>query len=209
MSVYCGECFGNGWNTSSSGGGTTRYANSYAIKRISNDITSDYSYDIAKMNKYAKMGEMDKALSIYNSVFEKAKTTAKDYNYSLSDGQIKSILNNANINLMNKDISDSFTETTTYPFLTGLLQSIPIVGFFTHTNSSNEILAKLDNEEVPAGTSFGEKAGRIVGGAIAVAAPFVIGGALSLPLAIGGVVAGINAIACVLQSATHSAKENA
>ncbi len=208
MSVYLGENYGWSDSTTSSYS-RSKYASQSNIRRMSGDITAGYSYEIEKIKKYADMGNMDKAIEKYHSLFDKVKATASDYNYTLSDSQVKSILDNAYYNITKEGVTDGLTKGTEDPFTTGLIQTIlPIAGFFTHTNSRNEILSKLDKEEVSNDARAAENWGRGVGIAANTAIPIVVGLLTTHPV-IGFTVGAINAVLAVIQSVVHNSKDAA
>jgi len=174
MELNLGSVLGGSSSYGYSGStGTMRTARRAQINSISRDIAEGYSADIDVINKYLQMGKVSKAASKYDNLLDEVRQTANTYGYQLSDSQIESILSKAYGTNFGTSLTNAAMEDCRSPFVTGLLQGIPIVGFFCESYSDAEVLAKTTGGQ----TSMMDKVKEGVGAALAgVAAGFLCGG---------------------------------
>ena len=162
--TYFGDgTYGSGTTNTGSGFRQTRAASSVNINTMSRNIAAGYSSDIELIQKYLEDGKTDKAIEKYGSLFKDVKTTAGNYNYSLTDSEIQSILKNAYEGSTGVSIVESIEANTSGSFWTGFKQSIPIIGWFCNETSEAEALAKLAGDEVTTKDKALEFAGGVVG----------------------------------------------
>ncbi len=167
MTYYVGN-YGIG-NYSSNYGRYNHYntaASSANLNRISNDIASGSSSDINIINLSMKQGNIDEALAKYEELFGDVRESAADYGYELSDGQISSIVEKAYVRETGTSLTGSIEKNTSNPFVTGLKNGIPIVGWFFGQHDSNaDALAKLSGTKAPAKATAAECTGGAISGA--------------------------------------------
>ena len=192
LGYYGGTFFGGG-SASSNGRTSNVYGSNVAssanLTRVSRDITQGYNQNIEIINKYLEQGNIDQAFKLYNSLFESVKNTSDGYGYELDDGQIASIVNDAYLNSTGSTFIDSIDQSTHSPFVTGLLEGIPIVGWFTNGNSNSEAYSKLTGTEPPEIDKNVEAAGvGVVAGIAGLASVALIGGPVGWAIA-GGIAA--------------------
>ena len=182
-----GNYYGNGYTGSA--GSTSAYsygnreASSTNIKRVSGNIASGYASDFEIISSYMKRGETDKALALYESLFEEVKETATNYGYNLSDSQIETILSNGYAGVTGSSITGAIEKNTCGALMTGVLEGIPVIGLFMNGTSEQEGMAQLSGEK----TSAKDKVKEYIGAAASGAA---IGSIVSFPVGtiIGGAV---------------------
>ncbi len=185
--VNTGVYFGSGSSYKTSGNvfsnNTVRTASNINIDRMARDMASGYKKDIGDIEKYLSFGDKAQALEMYEDLFNEVKKSANDYNYELSDGQITSILDEAYMNTTGQSFSDKAIEGTKSPFVTGLLEGVPIFGCFANSYSNKEAMSKVSKEPLRGVDRNMETIGSCVSGALS--------GALSGGLA--GIVIGARA----------------
>ena len=183
---YVNTYFGDRYSSSGSSGsygysGTNHVASSANLNRVSRDIAQGYNQNMQIIDLYMQQGNVNQALKMYDSLFDSVKGTAEGYGYNLSDGQITSILNQAYANATGNSFVASVDKETHSPFLTGLLEGIPIVGLFVNGKSNAEALSKVAGTK----TRFADKLAEWAG---TLAAPIAAGAA------IGACCAGVGAV---------------
>ena len=181
----------NGKNTYNS---YNRVASSANLSRISRDIAQGYNQDIEVINLYLQQGNVDEALALYQDLFDNAKGTAESYGYELSSSQVSSIINQAYTNQTGNTFMQSIEGNTSNPFVTGLRNGIPIIGwFFTQHDSNADALAKVTGTQTPSRATATECIGGTLSGAAAGAGI----GTLICPgagTAVGAIIGGIAGI---------------
>lgn len=193
LSLNTGSYFGNG--ISSVGGGYSagnRTASSSNLNRVSRDIAAGYSQNMEFINLYLEQGEVDQALKLYDELMDEVKQTAGDYGYNLTDSQVATTLNNAFYSATGTKFTTAAVENTHGSFVTGLIEGLPIIGWFANGNSKAETVAKITGTEPSVKDEIKEGAGAVLSGAAAGAAigscipavgtvvGAVVGGALGL-----------------------------
>ena len=194
-----GSYFGSGYSSVGTYGTSgNRVASSTNLQRVSRDIAQGYNSDLEVINLYLQQGDTDKALALYESLIDDVKLTADDYGYVLSDGQISSILNQSYANTTGQSFTSSAVDSAHSPFVTGLMEGIPIIGLMARGNSDAETLSKVTGTETRVVDKISEYAGSIassaaVGAAIGTFVPIpvistgvgaIIGGAVGLGQAV-------------------------
>lgn len=165
LNISGGNYYGSG-STSSGTYGRTRSASSANFNTMSRNIASGYSSDMEIIQKYLEDGKTDKAIEMYESLFDDVKETTSNYNYELTDSEIKSILKNAYQSSTGYSILDSIEDNTSSSFWTGFKQSIPIFGLFCNDTSEAEAVAKLSGQEVSTKDKVAKFAGMAAGTAL-------------------------------------------
>lgn len=165
LNISGGNYYGSG-STSSGTYGRTRSASSANFTSMSRNIASGYSSDMEIIQKYLEDGKTDKAIEMYESLFDDVKETTSNYNYELTDSEIKSILKNAYQSSTGYSILDSVEDNTSNSFWTGFKQSIPIFGLFCNDTSEAEAIAKLSGQEVSTKDKVAKFAGMAAGTAL-------------------------------------------
>ncbi len=194
LSLNTGTYFGGGYsntNTGATSAYNNRVASSTNLNRVSRDIAQGYNQDMQIIALYMQQGNVQQALTLYDSLFDSIKDTADGYGYELSDGQITSILNQAYANATGSSFVSSINKETHSPFITGLIEGIPVVGWFLNGSSDAEAISKVAGTKTRFIDKAAEVAGGLVtgiaGGAAAGAAIGAIGGPIG---AVGGAVVG-------------------
>ncbi len=191
MSLNTGNYYGGGYTTGGYSYGN-RVASSTNLNRVSRDITSGYSSDLEIINSYFKQGKTDKALRLYESLFDDVKTTAKNYGYSLSDAQVQTILNNAYSASTGSTLLTTVEDTTLSPFWTGVKEGIPIFGWFANSTSNIEARDQIAGEQTDFKDKFAEAAGSVISNACTLGAIGLFGGPVVAGIAAAaGAVVGI------------------
>ena len=163
-----GSYFGNGYSSVGAYGTSgNRVASSMNLQRVSRDIAQGYNSDLEVINLYLQQGDTSKALALYESLVDDVKTTSDGYGYALSDGQITSILNQAYADATGLSFTSSVVDGSHSPFVTGLLQGIPLVGLFSRGSSDAETLSKVTGTNTRFVDKVAEYAGSAVPGAVA------------------------------------------
>lgn len=185
-SVYEGSYLGG---TASNSFGTRTVATSAKITRMAKDIASGYSSDMEIIEEYFRQGNVDSAMNLRESVVGEVSNTLKEYGYTLSDGQIQSILDEAYARQNGETVLQSVSNNTNSSFMTGVKQAIPIFGIFANSTSTAEATAELSGQPTngkEAGKEgigkYGTSIGLLAGGALLFSVP-IVGPAL---LAAGG-----------------------
>ena len=168
LTLNTGSYYGSGYSNYSSYG--NRVASSTNINRVSRDVAQGYSQDMEVIQAYIQRGDVNQALALYDSLFDEVKQTAQGYGYSLTDGQISSILNKAYQNTTGSSFVNTIDDECHSPFVTGLIEGIPIVGLFSNGNSDAEALAKATGTKVRDVDKFAEGFGAILTNAASYAA---------------------------------------
>ena len=180
LCVPTGTYFGDGYTSlgsgsSYSGSGYNKVVTSANINSMSRNTGAGYDFAMTEVGKYIKNGEIEKALSKYQELFDEIKASNSYGNKTIDNYQVQTIMSNAFISATGCDITDAVDSKTAKPIVSGLLQGIPIIGLFVEDTTRAEAYAALDNENV----SFKDKA-KEYGGAMAsgAAAGAAIGTAL-------------------------------
>ena len=184
MIDYIGTTFGNrlygGYSYCGTYGNYNEYQapSSLVFDTIANNIATQYSSSIDTVRIYMEQGNIDEALSQYNEIFDDAKQTAEQYGYTFNDRQISSIVEKAYTRETGTTLTGSIEKNTSNPFVTGLKNGVPVIGwFFGQSNSDADALAKLSGTNAPAKATAAECVGGILSGAASGAA---IGAGLGL-----------------------------
>jgi len=167
-----GSYFGNGYTYSNDGtethtaNSTTRVASSVNLSRVARDIAQGYNQDIEIVNLYLRQGNISQALISYDNLVDMAKITAEEYGYSLTDSQIASIVNQSYYNTTGTTFVSSIEGETHSPFVTGLIEGLPVLGwFFGQSYSNAEATSKVAGVKTRAVDKFAECAGAALPGA--------------------------------------------
>ena len=187
--------YGFGTATGTAGvNGYKRATTSSNFKTMSRNIAAGYSSDIEIIQKYLEDGKTDKAIEKYESLMDDIKTTTSgNYNFSMTDSEIESILKSAYEATTGTSMLDSIETNTCGSFMTGLKQSIPIFGLFCNDTSEAEAIARLTGDEV----SWKDTVLEIAGMAVGTVAFGLIG---------GGIFKGASALKGILSSGEKAAK---
>ena len=205
LELNTGSYYGGGYTSSASGsyaGNGYRVASSSNINRVSRDIAQGYSQSIEVIDLYLQQGNVNQALALYDSLFDEVKQTANGYGYELTDGQIASILNNAYARETGNSFVASVNEECHSPFVTGLIEGIPIIGCFTNGNSDAEAVSKATGTQTRTIDKAGEVAGAILtnAGAYAAIGTAIGGWAFGAGTIIGGIIgAGVGIAKCLIK----------
>ena len=186
LTLNTGSYYGSGYSGGFSG---NRVASSTNINRVARDITSGYSSDIEIINNYFKQGKINKALNLYDSLIDDVQTTTGNYGYSLTDSQVSSILNDAYANATGTTLLETTEKTTSSPFVTGLIEGIPIYGLFANGKSNAEVTAKLAGQN----TDIKDKIVEGIGAALSNGASYAAAGATIAGIMTGGTLAPVGA----------------
>ena len=191
IALNSGSYYGSGYSGGFSG---NRVASSTNINRVSRDIASGYSQDLELIQTYLKEGKTEQAFDMYNGLFEDVKYSASNYGYSLTDSNVETILNNAYVAATGSTLLDSVNKTTASPFLSGLAQGVPVVGWiFANGVTTAEATSQLADQN----TNWKDKVAEYTGAAMSGAASGAIIGSF-IPVIGTGIGAGIGAVAgCV------------
>ena len=170
-SNYIDGYFGDRYSSSAYSGGyssygntkNTRVASSANLNRVSKDLSEGYGSDIDVMSDNFNEGNTTQALKLYQELFENAKDTAMDYGYELTDSQIRSSIDKAFQNRTGMKLTDEISAHGTSSFITGLLEGIPILGWFgANANSKAEARATVQGRQVGGLETAKEVAGATV-----------------------------------------------
>ena len=172
LNISGGSYYGSGSKSTGATIGRTRSASSANFNTMARNVASGYSSDIEIIQSYLEDGKTDKAIQMYESLFEDVKATTDNYNYDLTDAEIKSILKSAYEGSTGSSMVNSIKENTSNSFMTGFKQNIPIIGLFTNDTSEAEAIAELTGQEV----FFKDKALEFLGMATATALFWWLGG---------------------------------
>ncbi|MBR2069171.1 MAG: hypothetical protein IJ877_05350 [Candidatus Gastranaerophilales bacterium] len=183
-----------------------RVASSTNLNRVSRDIAQGYNQNMQVIDLYLKQGNINQAMAAYDSLFDNVKTTANGYGYELTDGQISSILNQAYQNATGNSFVNAVNEETHSPFVTGLIEGVPVVGWlFGQSHSNAEALAKTTGTKASTRDKLAEYAGAAIPGAaalgIAVAKGAKIGLLTGHPVVGALVGAAVGIVAAVIKGA--------
>ena len=171
LALNTGSYYGSGYTAvGGSYSGRTRVASSTNLNRVSRDIASGYSSDFEIINTYFKQGKTDKALAMYDSLFDDIKSSTSCYGYTLTDSQVESILNNAYANSTGSTLTTTIQKETSSPFWTGFVEGIPILGLFANGTSDAEATAKLAGQNTDAKDKIAEGFGAVLSNAGSYAA---------------------------------------
>ncbi len=187
-----GSYYGSGYSSVGGYSATgNRVASSMNLQRVARDIAQGYNADIEVIALYLQQGDTSKALSLYESLIDDVKESTDGYGYQLSDGQITSILNQAYANATGQSFTTSAVDGAHSPFVTGLLEGIPVIGLLNRGSSDAETLSKVTGTDTRIVDKVAEYAGSLVPGAAAGAA-VVAGTALvaSSPIVVPAVLIG-------------------
>ena len=187
-SLNTGSYFGSGYSSVGTSG--NRVASSMNLQRVSRDIAQGYNSDLEIVNLYLQQGDTDKALALYQSLIDDIQTTTSDYGYSLSDGQISSILNQAYANTTGQSFTTSAVDGAHSPFITGVLEGIPLIGMFNRGTSDAETLAKVSGSSTRLVDKVAEYAGSAIPGAVVGAAVCTMVPIPGVGTVLGGVIGG-------------------
>ena len=195
LGLNTGSYFGSGYVSSgySSGiAGSSRPASYTNINRVSTNIASGYSADFEIIAQYMKKGETDKALRLYEALFDDAQATANLYGYTLSDSEVESILNAAYQKTTGTTMTSAVTKNTSGAFMSGMAQGLPIVGLFMNGTNEDEALSTLSGEKNSTNSEAKEYIGAALSGAATGAAIGTALGSWTLGAAtiVGGIVGG-------------------
>ena len=175
-----GTYFGSGYTSTGYSYGN-RVASSTNLNRVSRDIAQGYNQNMQVIDLYLKQGNINQALAAYDSLFDNAKLTAQGYGYELTDGQISSILNQAYYNTTGNSFINSINEETHSPFVTGLIEGVPVIGWiFGQSHSDAEALAKTTGTKTDAKAKIAEYAGAAIPGAAALGVAIKCGAKVGL-----------------------------
>ena len=140
------------------------------------DVAQGYSSDLGIIEYYLRTGDIDSAMKLKESVFgDISNTLAEEYNFHVSDAQIQSMLDQAYSSINSESLLETVEQNTNGSFITGLKESVPILGLLANGNSRAETVAKLSGTEASFKEKAKEGAGMYIPGALAVA-----GGAAAL-----------------------------
>jgi len=196
LGLNLGTFYGNGVasisGTGYSGIYSNRVASNIVNQRITRDMASGYSQGFETLRSYLEEGDIDEALKEYKDLVEEVKESAQNYGYSLSDGQIASIVSGACQGTIGKSFTTAISENSSCPFVTGLKEGIPIFGLFANSHSQKEALAEANGKKTKAVHKVVEGLGAAVSGAVTGATAGAIAGCgvSSIPFAIAGAVIG-------------------
>ena len=179
LSLNTGSYFGNGYTSGySSSYSGNRVASSSNLNRISKDIASGYSQDLELIQEYIQQGNIDQAFSLYDDLLDDIKSTTSNYSYFLTDSNVETILNNAYVNATGSTLLDAVDKSSASPFLSGLSQGIPIIGWFVNGDTKAEATSKLAGTNVNWKDKVAEYAGAAASGAATGA---IIGNFIPIP----------------------------
>ena len=186
-----GSYFGSGYSSVGGYSATgNRVASSMNLQRVSRDIAQGYNSDLEVINLYLQQGDTSKALALYESLMDDVKESTDGYGYQLSDGQITSILNQAYANATGQSFTASAVEGAHSPFVTGLLEGIPIIGLLNRGSSDAETLSKVTGTETRFVDKVAEYAGSAIPGAAVGAAVCTMVPIPGVGTVLGGVIGG-------------------
>ena len=196
LTLNTGTYFGGGYTGATQRTGASAYNNRVAsstnLNRISRDLAQGYMQNMSIIDLYLKQGNINQALASYDSLLENVKQTANAYGYQLTDAQISSALDEAYQKATGNSFTYTIADNTKSPFLTGLIEGIPVVGLFANGNSNAEALAKLDGTEVREVDKISEGIGAVLSNAGAYAAIGALGGGVGIAIgAVAGAVVGL------------------
>ena len=161
LNLNAGSYYGSGYGSYSG----KRVASSTNIGRVAKDIASGYSSDFEIINTYFKQGKTDKALALYDSLFDDVQSSTTNYGYTLTDSQVESILNSAYQNATGSTLLTTVDKTTSSAFATGLAEGIPLIGLFVNGTSRAEATAKLAGQSTDLKDKFVEGLGAVISNA--------------------------------------------
>ena len=169
-----------------------KVASSGNLKRVSSDLSSGYSQDIEDISNCFEEGNTAEALRLYKELFENAKHTVEEYDYDLTDAQIRSRINDAYKSATGLSLSDEISANTNSSFWTGFLENLTPLGWILNDGiSSADGRAAIRGKSLPGLKDVvSEVAGATVSGALSVAAL----GALTTITAGGTAIAGIGVV---------------
>lgn len=202
--LNAGKVYGSGNYTSCSGGTggctSTRPLTSSEIKRMSKDISAGYSDDMENIFKYANKGEVAKAIEKYQNLDSDVDASVETYGHPVTEGNKRTIKSNAYQGNTDEDLATLLCEKTTNPFMTGVIEQLPVYGWFFHDGiSDDEVLERLSGDEPNIKSQAMEYAGAIAGG---LATGAVIGTFIPIPGIGTGIGAALGAVFGILKCAT-------
>lgn len=163
---YWGFSGGTTTGNVANGTGYQRQVTSSNVRMMSTNTTAGYAQQMQIVDRYIQAGEIDKALEKYNELFDNIKTSNSYGNYQIDDYQVATIMANSYAGATGNDIISALDKKTTSPFISGIMQGIPVIGwFFAEDTTSAEAYAKLDNDKVSKMDKAKEYAGAIASGA--------------------------------------------
>ena len=169
LSLNLGSYYGGGMTTSTGSGygGYNQIITSARVNSMSRNTGAGYGQQMEIIEKYIKAGEIDKALNKYQSLFDEIKSSNTYGNVTINDSQVATIMANAYATATGTDLTDALDKKTASPFMSGLLQGIPLVGLFCEDTTEAEAYAKLDNDKTSAKDKVKEYFGAAASGAAA------------------------------------------
>ena len=144
IKLNTGTVSGNGYQSiyGSGAGYAGQAASSTNINMVTYNLGTIYGPTIDKMNDYLKEGDIDQALQVYQELFEDAQIEADKYGYELSELEKQNAVSSAFEKRTNIRINDQINAQCKSSFKTGLIEGIPIVGwFFGSANSKDDARA--------------------------------------------------------------------
>ena len=164
-----GSYYGGGVSatTGSGYGGYNQLITSTRVNSMSRNTGAGYAQQMEIIEKYIKAGEIDKALNKYQGLFDEIKSSNTYGNVTINDSQVATIMSNAYAAATGTDLTDALDKKTASPFMSGLLQGIPLIGLFCEDTTEAEAYAKLDNDKVSVKDKAKEYLGAAASGAAA------------------------------------------
>ena len=210
FNLNTGYYYGSG--ASSIGGYSGTNASSINFTRVSRDMGSGYAEKSDAINNFTTLGNLDNALLKYQELLDYVKESASSYGYEFSDSQIATIAKNAYNSQTQAtkraygaesvvSLTESISKNTHSPFVTGLIEGIPIIGtLFGESYSNAEAINKMDGtktrviDEISEGAGAAISGAAILGGACLVLEAAEIGSIGGPVGAIAGAALGIGAV---------------
>ena len=196
-----GNYYGSGYTSGGYGyGGAGRVASSQTYRRMGINSASGYSADFELIQKYMKNGQVDKAMKLYQSLFDDIQQSTSGYGYTMNDSEVQSVLKSAYESATGTSMISSIEKNTDGAFVSGLFQGLPIVGLFACDTTEQEALATYANDKVSFKDKLKEYGGALLSGLGTGAAAGAAIGAFGGPIgAVGG--AAIGAVIGIGQTA--------
>ena len=179
----------------SNGYGTYRVASNANLNRISTDNSAKYGDTMSDMQYYFETGRSDQALKLYQELFESAKSESQRYGYELDDDAIRSNIDEAYKKYTGTTLNNEVNKICKNPFETGLMEGIPIYGwFFANSTSDEEAKAMKNNKSITPISQVGEVAGAAVSSAAGIVGLGLANGAIAGTSGVVGTALGVTGI---------------
>lgn len=126
------------------------YVRSEEFVNDTQDSTDDFHQRIEIIKTFTEKGDKSSALREYNSVVKDAYNLLNQEEYKYSRDQVRNMISDlyAIISDDGEDFTINITKNAKSPFVTGLIEGIPIVGLFCNGESDQEIASQSKGSEL-------------------------------------------------------------